>query len=128
MKKEFKIGDRVFDLRHGWGVVWSINDTVNVEFTGENLYNYTYDGRDWKESPIMLYHHDYTPTESLKQTFDSGNNESELQYSYLLAKFSGMAMQGYLSANCEFGEDDLARYSIKCADALIRALNESKTS
>lgn len=64
MKKEFKIGDKVFDPRYGWGEVLDIGSTghylypVKVTFRiveGNILRTYTEDGHSYTKP--SLYHH-----------------------------------------------------------------------
>jgi hypothetical protein len=128
----FKVGERVFDIQFGWGfVVKKIFSNIEVrfeEYTG--IYNYNSNGsRVHQSSNRTLYHHDYTPTDSLKPTLDSGNNVESNVLSKR-EKFAGMAMQGILSGDLKellgdgIGSDNIALFAIQCADALIKALNE----
>jgi hypothetical protein len=47
-KSVFKVGDKVFDFRFGWGVVYSVNGVrfpINVSFGVNHEDCYTWDGR-----------------------------------------------------------------------------------
>jgi hypothetical protein len=63
----FKVGDKVFDVRYGWGVVSSVNIRtkdwpVEVVFDGEEelLDEYTFDGRAFINYPPTLSFTEYT--------------------------------------------------------------------
>jgi hypothetical protein len=63
MEQIFKVGDKVFDIRYGWGVVSSVNIRlkdwpVEVVFDGEEelLEEYTFDGRAYiNYEPILSF-------------------------------------------------------------------------
>lgn len=127
----FKLGDRVFDIRYGWGVVVGILDTgsfpILVKF-GDQEESYTLKGCNYSTELRSLYHHDYTPTEQLPL-----KSSPEL----LREKFAGMAMNSILNTEYSrwfFNEDseqtsdeiydNIALMSVCMADALIKALNE----
>ena len=64
MKKSiFKVGDKVFDYRYGWGIVdYNEDDSfypVLVEFV-EYEDAYTWDGRAYQGAPIVLSFTEYT--------------------------------------------------------------------
>lgn len=120
----FKLGDRVFDIRYGWGTVIEI-DTDNkfpicVDFVLKKA-NYTEFGCYMEGDTRSLYHHDYTPTEQLPLKSSP---------EFLREKFAGMAMQGILSGDLftlignDHSTDNIACFAIQCADELIKALNE----
>jgi len=48
-KTVFKVGDKVFDIHHGWGVIIEINQhltfSISVNFDDDFYESYTYDGR-----------------------------------------------------------------------------------
>jgi len=48
-KSVFKVGDKVFDIRYGWGVISEIHEglefPISVHFDDDNYDFYTYDGR-----------------------------------------------------------------------------------
>jgi hypothetical protein len=133
----FKVGERVFDINYRWGIVSEVDySTYPYEVNFDNGKKGVYDKEACLEGSDTrtLYHHDYTPVDSLKPTLDSGNNVESNVLSKR-EKFAGMAMQGILSADPEniFGQkyvssEMIANYSVECAYALIKALNESKTS
>jgi hypothetical protein len=65
MKKSiFKIGDKVFDIFYGWGVIIEVNQDftypICVEFDGDNLESYTYDGRINNTNSPTLSFTEYT--------------------------------------------------------------------
>ncbi len=64
MENIFKLGDKVFDVRYGWGEVYAALDSdtwpVLVDF-GNNLHEeYTLDGRAYDEFPRVLSFTEYT--------------------------------------------------------------------
>lgn len=116
----FKLGERVFDIRYGWGIVLDTNDGLQVEFISE-ICEYTIDGRDSPNAPITLYHHDYTPTETQEL------NVCESETLTKREKFAGMAMQGILAGRNREAVTEirgLVEIAIECAEELIKALNE----
>jgi hypothetical protein len=62
-KSVFKVGDKVFDYRYGWGIVNFIVDKsfypINVKF-GEYSYDYTWDGRAFLDLSQVLSFTEYT--------------------------------------------------------------------
>jgi hypothetical protein len=67
MEQIFKEGDKVFDIRYGWGLVVSVNMLTNdwpveVVFNGkeELLDEYTFDGRAFINYPPTLSFTEYT--------------------------------------------------------------------
>jgi hypothetical protein len=67
MKQIFKAGDKVFDIRYGWGLVVSVNMLtdywpVEVLFDGkeELLEEYTFDGRAYINYEPILSFTEYT--------------------------------------------------------------------
>ena len=67
MEQIFKVGDKVFDIRYGWGLVVSVNILTNdwpveVVFNGkeELLDEYTFDGRAFINYPPTLSFTEYT--------------------------------------------------------------------
>lgn len=121
----FKLGERVFDIKYGWGIVVCTDSStaypVMVEFENKDEIEYTEDGREYSVLNRSLYHHDYTPTEQLPL-----KSSPEL----LREKFAGMAMQGILSGTIrqllgdDITSDRIACFAVLCADELIKALNE----
>ena len=62
MSKEiFKVGDKVYHIEYGWGVVKLINYSFNfpflVEFNKENIVTFTNDGKGLEDSlnPILSF-------------------------------------------------------------------------
>lgn len=120
----FKLGDRVFDIRYGWGIVIEIDTDdkypIFVAFALKKA-NYTEFGCYMEGDIRSLYHYDYTPTEEIPL-----KSQQEL----LREKFSGMAMQGILSGNIsqllgdDITSDRIACLAIDCTAELIKALNE----
>jgi hypothetical protein len=67
MEQIFKEGDKVFDIRYGWGLVVSVNILTNdwpveVVFDGkEELFDeYTFDGRAFNNYPTTLSFTEYS--------------------------------------------------------------------
>ena len=64
MKKSiFKVGDKVFDIRFGWGVVYSVNEgrlSIDVSFGVNDEDCYTWDGRAYEDQPPVLSFTEYT--------------------------------------------------------------------
>jgi hypothetical protein len=62
-KSVFKVGDKVFDCRYGWGIVNFIVDKsfypINVKF-GRYSYDYTWDGRAFLDLSQVLSFTEYT--------------------------------------------------------------------
>jgi len=59
-KKVFKVGDKVFDIHYGWGVIIEVNSDytypISVEFDDDNFESYTYDGRSCEdENPFLSF-------------------------------------------------------------------------
>jgi hypothetical protein len=63
MKTVFKVGDKVFDIKYGWGVVdriWSDGMyPVSVKFLIDEEH-YTYNGRQYPKDPPRLSFTEYT--------------------------------------------------------------------
>jgi hypothetical protein len=125
----FKVGERVFDIKYGWGEVITIDEPsaypVFVCFKLREV-EYKYDGREYEETARTLYHHDYTPVEGAKELTCT---EEDINRS-LRVKFAGQAMQGLLSSNMlppYPSKDELgliSRLSVIASQELIKALNE----
>jgi hypothetical protein len=61
METNFKVGDRVFHLQHGWGEV-TIIDTeesypITVCFNNNEMYRFTKEGRvnSWEKTPTLSF-------------------------------------------------------------------------
>ena len=56
---EFKVGQKVYSLAHGWGEVMKIEDGANlclwVDFPNEGVFYFTTDGRLVENGPISLF-------------------------------------------------------------------------
>lgn len=62
--KEFKVGDRVFDIRYGWGVIRDIKEgrfSIRVDFETSLDEGYMSDGRWRGDENISLFHEEYGP-------------------------------------------------------------------
>ena len=57
MKTIFKVGDRVFDIRFGWGEVINIDGHVNVHFDVDYDTDYYKDGRHsiYEKNPTLSF-------------------------------------------------------------------------
>jgi hypothetical protein len=67
MKDIFKKGDRVFDIRYGWGTIVSVNNKndlwpIEVVFDDDEIMadEYTFDGRSFYNHPQVLSFTEYT--------------------------------------------------------------------
>ena len=64
MNTEFKVGQKVYSLAHGWGEVDSVSTTTDelypvcCSFAGYCKQIFTKDGRLLKNAPISLYHYE----------------------------------------------------------------------
>lgn len=136
----FKVGEKVFDIKYGWGIVVTDNSSCSYPILvkyKEGEVDYSTDGKEYHTRNCTLYHHDYTPTDSLKQTLDSGQSvESNVltkREKFAKDLFSNMVRVGY--SNWYFTDSNtteeecikqMVDLSVKCADALIKALNEKE--
>jgi hypothetical protein len=67
METIFKVGDRVFDIRYGWGTIISVNQKndlwpIEVVFDDDEIMadEYTFDGRSFYNHPQVLSFTEYT--------------------------------------------------------------------
>lgn len=116
MEKIFKIGDRVFDIRYGWGLVnycnYEIEDwPIEVVFDGiDGLTDeYTFDGRCYITHPKTLSFTEYTlegfsqerPEELPKKgqiVWTRGEDSSQWEIGHFFEK-KGSEYRTYLSPN-----------------------------
>lgn len=60
MNTEFKVGQKVYSLAHGWGEVESINESIFPLVCRFNMVcaSFTIDGRLYEHTPICLFHYE----------------------------------------------------------------------
>lgn len=84
--KEFKVGDKVFDIRYGWGIVGSINydDLYPIKVSymyGKTFMSYSIDGKDASKNinPILSHteysiHSTQSEYSKVMEVSDDGKN------------------------------------------------------
>jgi hypothetical protein len=138
----FKVGEKVFDINYGWGIVSEVDySTYPYEVNFDNGKKGVYDKEACLEGSDnrTLYHHDYTPVEGEAIIGTKIENTAFLSRSNELTKreqFAGQAMGSIL--NTQYSQwfftdngvsektciESVAILSVEVADALIKALNE----
>jgi hypothetical protein len=105
----FKVGDKVFDLRYGNGVVTDITDnryySINVSF--ENIFNnYLNDGKSFEKDLLPILYHGHDLIVEVK--------EPEYEYQVTYKTYGKYALSGDFYKNIEDFKDERSEY-IFCA-------------
>ena len=95
-QKEFKVGDKVFDIRYGWGKV--IREVQEIHFPSyeltvkfcDSVNEYFKDGRNTRNQKIpLLSHHEYTLQSVERVVLVSDDSENWVRRVLILEKKDG---------------------------------------
>lgn len=119
--KEFKVGDKVFDIRHGWGVV--VDDEFAEDYSiyaffdeGEQIDTYTKEGKyDINNINPILSHTEYSTQSEYPKVMEVSIDGMEWHKRVVFAEKGGMFIAWAHAETFEEAEEQTDTYAWKYA-------------